>query len=462
MNPLIFREYDIRGKAEEDLPNDVVYKIGQSFGTYLLNRGVKETLIARDMRLSSERIRDAISEGLLSTGCDIIDLGLIPTPVLYFSLFHYNKNSGVMITASHNPKEYNGFKLCYNRLSVYGEEIQNLKGIIERGDFVKGNGKITALNPIPDYIRFLREKVEIRSGLRVVLDPGNGAVGVLLDKLLEGIGIESVIINLEPDGNFPSHLPDPTVEEYLRDLRSLVLEMDADLGIGYDGDGDRIGVIDEKGRIIYGDRLLGVFAKDVIRKNPKAKIIFDVKCSMGLIEYIKSLGGIPVMYKTGHSLIKAKLKEEGAPLAGEMSGHIFFADDYFGYDDAIYASLRLLEILSHEQKPLSELVGEIPHYYSTPEIRIECPDEIKFEVVENLKEELSSKYEVIGIDGVRIIFPDGWGLVRASNTQPALVLRFEAKEEKRLEEIKEFILHRLRRHLKGQSTLDGQGLKGLS
>lgn len=449
MNPLIFREYDIRGKAEEDLTDDVVYKIGQGFGTYLLKRGVKEALIARDMRLSSERIKGIISQGLLSTGCDIIDLGLIPTPVLYFSLFYYNKDSGVIITASHNPKEYNGFKLCHHRLSIYGEEIQRLKRIIERGDFVKGNGEITSLNPIPDYISFLRGKIKIRSGLRVALDPGNGAVGVLLDKLLEGIGIEQAIINLEPDGNFPSHLPDPTVERYLKDLRSLVLEMDADLGIGYDGDGDRIGVIDEKGEIIYGDRLLGIFAKDVIRKNPKAKVIFDVKCSMGLIEYIKSLGGIPMLYKTGHSLIKAKLKAEGAPLAGEMSGHIFFADDYFGYDDAIYASLRLLEILSCEQKPLSELVAEEPHYYSTPEIRMECPDEIKFEVVENLKRELSSEYEIIGIDGVRVVFPDGWGLVRASNTQPALVLRFEAKEEKRLEEIKNFILNKLKRYLKG-------------
>ena len=449
MNPLIFRQYDIRGNADKDLTDDVVYKIGQGFGTYLVHKGVREVLLGRDMRLSSERIRNVISQGLLSTGCDVIDLGLVPTPVLYFSLFYYKKDSGVVITASHNPKEYNGFKLCYNRLSVYGEEIQNLRRLIEREEFTKGKGKIAHLDPIPDYIRFLKEKIEIRSGLKVAIDPGNGAVGILLDRLLDGIGVESVIINQEPDGNFPSHLPDPTIEEYLKDLKTLVLEIDADLGIGYDGDGDRIGAMDEHGNIIYGDQLLGIFAKKVIEKNPGATIIFDVKCSMGLIEYIKSLGGTPMMYKTGHSLIKAKLKEEGAPLAGEMSGHIFFADDYFGYDDAIYASLRLLEILSLEEKPLSELTAEMPYYYSTPEIRVDCPDETKFKIVGNLKKELSSECEIIGIDGIRVIFPDGWGLVRASNTQPALVLRFEAKEEKKLEEIKKFILERLRKEKPG-------------
>jgi phosphomannomutase/phosphoglucomutase len=446
MNPLIFREYDIRGIADKDLTDDVVFSIGQGFGTYVQNVGVKETVIAGDVRLSTERIRKAFIDGLLSTGCDVFDLGMIPTPVFYFSFFQYNKNSGVMITGSHNPKEFNGFKVGLGKTTIYGEEIQNLRKLIESGKFKQGKGKLAQLNPVPDYIKMIQSKIQIKSGLKVVFDPGNGTVGVLLEELFSGLGVDPVFINLEPDGTFPAHLPDPTIPKYMKDVIGVVAEMDADIGIGYDGDGDRIGAVDEDGNIIWGDKLLAIFAREIIRKKPGAEIVFEVKCSQGLIDYIKSIGGKPLMWKTGHSLIKAKMKEDGALLAGEMSGHMFFADDYYGYDDAIFASVRLLKILSEAGKPLSEMVAEIPHYYSTPEIRVACPDEIKFTIVDKIKEHFRAEYDIIDIDGVRVTFPDGWGLVRASNTQPVLVLRFEAKTEKRLSEIQNLFYDQLAKY----------------
>ncbi len=443
MNPLIFREYDIRGIADKDLTDDVVFLIGQGFGTYAQNAGVNETVIAGDVRLSTERIRNVLVKGLLSTGMNVFDLGTIPTPVFYFSFFQYDKNSGVMITGSHNPPEFNGFKLGLGKTTIYGEEIQNLRQLIEVNKFKTGKGKLLRLNPIPDYIKLIQNKIHIKSGLRVIFDPGNGTVGVLLEELVNGLGIDPVFINLEPDSSFPSHLPDPTVPSHMKDLIAVVAEMHADIGIGFDGDGDRIGAVDEKGNIVYGDKLLAIFARDIIKQQPGAKIVFEVKCSQGIIEYIKSLGGIPIMWKTGHSLIKAKMKQEGALLAGEMSGHMFFADDYYGYDDAIFASARLLKILAEAGKPLSELVAEIPYYHSTPEIRVDCPDEIKFKIVESIRDYFRAQYEIIDIDGVRVVFSDGWGLVRASNTQPVLVLRFEAKTPERLTEIQKIFFGQL-------------------
>jgi phosphomannomutase/phosphoglucomutase len=443
MNPLIFREYDIRGIADIDLTDDVVFSIGQGFGTYTQKAGVTETVIAGDVRLSTDRIRQALIDGLLSTGMNVFDLGVIPTPVFYFSFFRYDKNSGVMITGSHNPQEFNGFKVGLDKTTIYGEAIQNLRKLIESKKFITGKGNLSRLNPIPDYIKLIQSKAQIKGGLKVVFDPGNGTVGVLLEKLFSDLPVDPVFINLEPDGNFPAHLPDPTVPKYMKDLIAVVAEMHADIGIGYDGDGDRIGAIDDHGNIVYGDKLLAIFARDIISKNPGAKIVFEVKCSQGLIEYIKSLGGTPMMWKTGHSLIKAKMKEEGALLAGEMSGHMFFADDYYGYDDAIFASVRLLKILSEAGKPLSELVAEIPYYYSTPEIRVDCPDEIKFKIVESIRDYFRTQYETIDIDGVRVVFSDGWGLVRASNTQPVLVLRFEARSQERLSEIQKLFFDQL-------------------
>jgi phosphomannomutase/phosphoglucomutase len=448
VNPLIFREYDIRGIADTELTDEVVFDLGRGFGTYIAGFGMREAIIGRDVRLSSERIRDSLVEGLRATGCDVVDVGLVPTPVCYFSFYHYDKNCGVMITGSHNPKEYNGFKVLKDKTSIYGQEIQTLRRVVEEGKFNTGKGKLTTFDPIPAYIEMVKSKVKIKSGLKVVFDPANGTAGVLLEKLFSELGVEGVYINLEPDGNFPVHLPDPTIPEYLVDLQSLVLELHADVGIGYDGDGDRIGAVDENGTIVFGDKLLGVFSKEVIGKIPKAKVIFDVKCSQGLVEYITAIGGVPVMSKTGHSLIKARMKAELAPLAGEMSGHMFFAENYYGYDDALFASARLLRIIADAQKPLSALVAEIPCYYSTPEIRVDCPDEIKFEVVKDLAAEFKSRYETIDIDGVRVVFSDGWGLLRASNTQPVLVLRFEAKTEERLAGIRDLFFEKLSKYIK--------------
>lgn len=445
VNAQIFREYDIRGVADRDLTDDVVFSIGQGYGTYVQQKGINELIIGRDVRLSSERICAALINGLQSTGCDVIDLGLVPTPVFYFSAFKYNKNAGVMITGSHNPSEFNGFKIGLNKTTIYGEEIQILRKLIETGKFKSGKGKLLKLNPVPDYIKMILSKVTIKSDLKVVFDPGNGTAGLVIEELFDKMGIEPVFINITPDGRFPAHLPDPTIPEYMKDLKSTIFELDADLGIGYDGDADRIGAIDDKGDIVWGDKLLAVFAADIIKRKPQAKIVFEVKCSQGLVEYIKSIGGIPMMWKTGHSLIKAKMKEEGALLAGEMSGHMFFADDYYGYDDAIYASVRLLKILSENEKPLSELVAEIPHYFSTPEIRVDCPDELKFEVTRTIRDYFKTQFETIDIDGVRVIFPDGWGLVRASNTQPVLVLRFEAKTLERLNEIQQIFYDQLKK-----------------
>ncbi len=446
MNPLIFREYDIRGIADTELPDDEVFRLGQAYGTYAQKHGAQKCVIGRDVRLSGPRIQKAITRGIQATGLDIIDIGVVPTPVFYFSFFHLGANAGIMVTASHNPPEYNGFKVGLNKTTIYGQEIQNLRRLMEQSKFKPGQGKLEPADIIPAYIEMCRSKVKIPKELKVVLDPGNGTAGILLKRLFDATPIEPVYINLKPDGHFPAHIPDPTVPEYMKQVIETVKETNADCGIGYDGDADRIGAIDETGATVYGDRLLGIYAKEVIAKNPGAKIVFEVKCSQGLVEYIKSLGGTPLMWKTGHSLIKAKMKEESALLAGEMSGHMFFADDYFGYDDAMFASLRLLRIIAQSGRKLSELAGEIPKYYATPEIRVHCPDELKFRIVSELRDYFAKRYELIDIDGARVLFPDGWGLVRASNTGPVLVLRFEAKTRKRLPEIQKLFFDRLRQY----------------
>jgi len=444
LNPLIFRKYDIRGVADRDLTPEVVNEIGRAYGTYIKRCQKKKAFIGMDARLSSSRIKRNLIAGITSTGIDIIDLGLIPTPVLYFAINYYEEDSGVMVTGSHNPKEYNGLKLCVNKTSIYGEEIQKLKEMIEKEDFEKGEGKIEQRNPIPDYLKYLQTKFKFKKRFRIAVDPGNGAVGVLIERLFSSFGFDVKYINLKPDGNFPVHLPDPTIPKFMEELSKIVKEEKRDIGIGYDGDGDRIGIIDEEGNLIYGDRLLALLASEVLEKNPGAKIIFDVKCSEGIVEYIKKKDGIPIMYKTGHSLLKAKMREENAPMAGEMSGHIFFKDEYFGFDDAIYASLRVLRIMDKKEKKITQLLSEIPSYISTPEIRIACPDKIKFDVVERLKKEFEG-FNVITIDGLRVVTEKGWGLVRASNTQPVLVLRFEAKKEKDLEDIKNLFYEKLKK-----------------
>ncbi len=446
VNPYIFREYDIRGVADIDLNEEVVKKIGMAFGTILKRKGGKKITLGYDIRLSSERIKENVKEGVLETGIDVIEIGPVPTPLLYFSVFRLKTHGGIQITGSHNPKEYNGMKLMLFKDTLYGEGIQRLKEIIEGEDFEKGKGKkIKYGKIIDDYIEDVNKKVNINKKFKFAVDPGNGTCGPLVEKLWGSYKIEFKGINMEPDGNFPSHLPDPTVKEYLNDLFKVMERDEFDGGIGFDGDGDRIGIIDDKKRIIFGDKILAILSKKILKDYPGSKIIFDVKTSKGVVEYIKKLGGKPIIWKTGHSLVKAKLKEENAPIAGEMSGHIFFNDRYYGYDDAVYASIRIFELMEEEGKKLSELHDEIPFYHSTPEIRVPCPDEKKFQVVEKVKKRLKEKYEVIDIDGARIEFEDGFGLVRASNTQPVLVLRFEGKTEEKLENIKEIILRELKR-----------------
>ena len=439
INPQIFREYDIRGIVDKDLNEDVLERIGRAYGTYIKEFGAGVVSIGRDCRLSSPAYSKAMTRGINSTGVDVIDIGMVSTPMLYFSLYNLDVGGGVMITASHNPGEYNGIKLCRGRDSVFGAQIQKIREIAEAGVFASGKGSSTETDLEERYVRFLRENIDIRPGLRAVVDYGNGMVGAIGPRVFREFGCDVKELYVTPDGTFPNHHPDPTVEENLAQLIETLKGGNYELGIGFDGDGDRIGVVDEKGNIVWGDMLVLVFARDVISGKPGAKIIGDVKCSNRLFEGITDAGGVAIMWKTGHSLIKDKMKVEKASLAGEMSGHIFFADKFFGYDDALYASLRILEIISRTGKSMSQLLEGIPPAISTPEIRVDCPEAIKFRVVEMVKAELGKACRIIDIDGVRIEFPDGWGLIRASNTQPALVLRFEARSEERLREIRALI-----------------------
>jgi phosphomannomutase/phosphoglucomutase len=445
MNPLIFREYDIRGLADTDLPDEIVERIGRAYGTYARQHGVLTVMVGRDVRLSSERIANTVSNGIRASGCSVIDLGMVPTPVFYFSFFQFDISAGLMITASHNPAEFNGFKVGLNKTTIFGEEIQRFRELVESGTFLSGTGDYARIDPIPAYIRMLQHKVKFERSLKVVFDPGNGTSGPLLGELLRAFPVEPHFINVEPDGRFPNHLPDPTIPKYMKDVTRLVRELDADLGIGLDGDADRIGAIDDQGNMVYGDRLLALFSGEILTRKPGSSVVFEVKCSQGLVDYVNQHGGKPVMWKTGHSLIKAKMKELHAEIAGEMSGHMFFADGYYGYDDAIYASLRLMKLVADSGRPLSELAATVPAYFSTPEIRVDCPDEIKFQVVKSLQDYFRKEYDVIDIDGVRAVFPDGWGLVRASNTQPVLVLRFEARTQERLSAIRDIFYAQLKR-----------------
>ena len=445
INPEIFREYDIRGLADTDLDDARVAVFARGLGTYYQRLGQTTIVVGRDMRLSSPRIAQALITGLNQAGCDVIDIGMVPTPVLYYALFHFGSGSGVMITASHNPKEFNGFKIARDRRTIHGEEIQQVRQLIEQGEFASGRGTATQQDVTDDYITRVIRDLNIVRGLRIAVDTGNGTCGPVFERIMDRLGIAHRLLFTDPDGAFPHHQPDPVVPEHIAELIKTVQHDGYACGIGFDGDGDRIGALDEHGNIIWGDVLLAIYAEDLLARQPGAKIIFEVKCSRGLIERIEELGGTPIMYKTGHSLIKAKMKEENAPLAGEMSGHIFFGDRYFGYDDAIYAALRLCEILSRGEK-LSALAARFPKYYSTPEIRIQTTDRAKFGIVEKLKAYFKRSYRVIDIDGARVDLDDGWGLVRASNTQPVLVLRFEAKTKERLDEIQHLFLDKLKEY----------------
>ncbi|MGO9798724.1 MAG: phosphomannomutase/phosphoglucomutase [Candidatus Binatus sp.] len=446
MNSQVFREYDIRGIVANDFDDDFVVDLGRGYATLLHRAGKKTITLGRDCRLSSDRLRDRLVEGLLSGCINVVDIGVVPTPLLYFSVLSWKMDGGAMITGSHNAAEYNGFKLGVGATTIYGAEIQRLRDIIERQDFVTTGAKGTLSHRpvIPDYNDFILSQFKLTPGLKVVVDGGNGCGGVVAAPLMKRLGLETIELYTEMDGRFPNHHPDPTVEENMRDLIAAVKKNKAAIGIAYDGDADRVGAVDENGRIVWGDELMVAFSRALLRERPGATIIGDVKCSKRMYDDIARHGGRPIMWKTGHSLIKSKLKEEHAALAGEMSGHMFFADRYFGFDDAIYASFRILEILSREGRGLGAILADLPPSHFTPEIRVDCPDDRKFEVVRQAADFFRKHYEVIDIDGVRVNFADGWGLVRASNTQPALVTRFEATSEKRLAEIRALFDGKLR------------------
>jgi phosphomannomutase/phosphoglucomutase len=434
----IFREYDIRGVVDKDLTLETVESLGKGIGTYFRRNNRKEVALGRDCRLSSPRFSDALSKGLLSTGCRITDLGIIPTPLLYFTMYTKNMEAGVIITGSHNPPDYNGFKMMAGNETLYGETIQDILKIIQDEEFFEEEeSSVKKYDIIAEYQDYILQNIKLERKLKVIVDAGNGTAGVVAVPIFQKLGCEVIPLYCEMDGTFPNHHPDPTLPEALEDLIQKVGETEADLGIAYDGDGDRIGVIDDKGHIIWGDMLMVLFSRDILPSNPGAPVISEVKASKILYDEIEKLGGRPIMWKTGHSLIKKKIKEEKALLAGEMSGHIFFADRFFGFDDAIYASARLLELLSRSDKKISEMLSDLPQTYHTPEIRIYASDEVKFKIVEDVKKQLSQKYPIIDIDGVRAIYPTGWGLVRASNTQEALVLRFEADTEEDLKAIQD-------------------------
>lgn len=449
MRPHIFREYDIRGIFPEELHKKAVHQLGSAIGTYYRRCGAQRISLGRDCRLSSPEISEALVEGLLSSGVDIVDVGMVPTPLLYFSLHELDVEGGIEVTGSHNPPEFNGFKICLGEASVYGEEIQEIRKICESGIFHSGRGNMEHADIIGPYSRYLGENIQAGPvNRKVVVDAGNGVGGLVACDIYRAKGFEVFPLFCEPDGRFPNHHPDPTIPENLRAMQSQVAKTSADLGIAFDGDADRIGVVDKEGNIIWGDQLMIIFSRDILTRYPGGKIIGEVKCSQVLYDDVARHGGKAIMWKTGHSLIKTKLKQEGALLAGEMSGHLFFADRYLGYDDAIYAGARLLEILSHSEKALKDLLAGVPKTVNTPEIRLGCPDEIKFEVVAAIKEEFKEEgYKVIDVDGARVLFDGAWGLIRASNTQPVLVLRFEAGNEERLEEIRKIFMDKLQKRL---------------
>lgn len=440
VNETIFREYDIRGIADRDLSDSTALLLGKAIGSFVRSRGGKTFTVGRDCRVSGPRIRAKLVEGLLSSGVDVIDVGLVPTPLLYFSVFHLDTDGGVQITGSHNPAEHNGLKICMGKTTLHGEEIQELKRLIQSNKFETGKGSLKEIDIKPDYLKVIKKSVTQPLNLKVVIDSGNGTAGVIAPELFRSLGCEVIELLSEPNGLFPVHPPDPTVSESQEFLAKEVLAHGASVGIGFDGDADRLVAIDSTGRALFGDELLVLFARSVLKDHPGATVISEVKASHRLFQDIEKHGGRGILWKTGHSLIKAKMKETGALLAGEMSGHMFFKDRYFGFDDAIYAAVRLFEILSKEKRTPLELLKDLPPSFCTPEIRMECADEKKFEVVARAKKHLESLGRKVNpIDGARVEFEDGWGLVRASNTQPVLVLRFEATSQMRLDEIRKEI-----------------------
>ena len=437
MNTNIFREYDIRGIVGEQLTEDTVATLGRAIGTFFAQNGARRVAIGYDARESSPVFCELLTKGFNATGLDVVLIGMVPTPVLYHTVFTKDVDGGVMITGSHNPPDHNGFKICLGKSTLFGSQIQEIKDIALSDKFVDGEGSVETMDVLEDYCSDVASRIEMGPRrLKAVVDAGNGMGGVTAVPVYEALGVDLVEMFTDPDSSFPNHHPDPTVTENLQDIIGAVHEHKADIGLAFDGDGDRIGVVDENGRIIWGDELMILLSRSILAENPGSTIIAEVKCSQNLFDDIEKHGGVPLMWKAGHSLIKAKMKETNAALAGEMSGHIFFADRFYGFDDATYAGARVLEILSKTDLPLSQLLFDIPPTFSTPELRINCSDTKKFAVVAAIADHFAATNRVITIDGARILFEHGWGLVRASNIQEILVLRFEADSAEHLNEIR--------------------------
>ncbi len=440
----IFREYDIRGVYQKDFDLSFAEDLAKAICSFIVKRGKSKprVTVGYDARLSSPDIEKAVVRGLLASGAEVTTLGLITTPISYFSMFHLGADGGIMITGSHNPPDYNGFKISYGKSTLFGDDIQELGKLVAKADFVQGAGSVSSFDIFPDYVARYKKEFSQLKNIPVVVDCGNGAAGCIARRMYEAVGLTPEIIFEKPDGRFPNHHPDPTVEENLVHLKERVVASKSKLGIGFDGDCDRIGVVDESGRFLLGDELMVIWSRDILKKNPGAKIIGDVKCTDRLYADIAKHGGQPIMWKTGHSLIKNKIKEEKAPFGGELSGHIFFADRNYGYDDALYAGLRLIEIISQTGLTLKQLLGGVPSAFNTPEIRLDTTEEKKKKIVSTLTDHFKKQTGVTlnFIDGVRVSYKDGWALVRASNTQPVVVVRFESSSPERLEEIKSSVL----------------------
>jgi len=458
MNNSIFREYDIRGIVERELTEEFAFNLGRAFARYVRKdfHGPVALSVGRDVRTSSDYLAEGLIDGLLTEGVHVYNLGVCPTPLQYFSLFTLDVQGGVMITGSHNPPEYNGFKLSLGKTTIHGGAIQEIKNILYslESPVKNRNGEITDVDIIERYRAYMLERFSYLDSpgykrLKVVVDPGNGTAGLVIPEILESIGCDVVRLYCEPDGRFPNHHPDPTVVENIQDLIKTTLSTGADLGVGFDGDADRIGIIDSEGEIIWGDQIMIILSRDILKRHPGATIIGDVKCSQTLFNDIIEHGGNPIMWKTGHSLVKDKMKKEKAILAGELSGHIFIADNYFGYDDALYTTIRIIEIMKTSAKSIKDLLSGIPGMFSTPEIRLDCPETMKKAVVQRVLERFraylsddNSPYPVLqiyDIDGVRAVFEKGWALLRSSNTQPVVVMRVEAEDEESLSGYKAFM-----------------------
>lgn len=448
INKYMFREYDLRGRISDDELNEKTMElIGKGFGTFLKRRKINKVVVGHDSRETSPKFRDAIVKGLRSTGCNIIDIGLTLVPILYFSQYHFKVKGGVMVTASHNPNDWSGLKLAHGYSeTLLGDELQEVRRIIEKDDYEKGKSSYKKDNVKEAYIKDVTSRIKLKRKLKVVVECGNGTAGVFGPEILRRIGCEVIELYCDIDVNFPHHFPNPELKEAKEILSTKVKEIKADIGVAYDGDGDRLGVVDEKGQNVWTDKLLILLARQVLEKKKNAKIVFDVKCTEALSEDIKAHGGVPVMWKTGHSYIKRKAHEIKAAFAGERSGHIFYLEGYYGFDDAIFSSLKLIEYISNQEKTFSELLATTPKYYITPTIHVPCPDEKKYEIIDKLTKEFKKGYRVIDVNGARVYFEDGWGLVRASSNEPVLVLVFESKKEGNLEKYKKIFREKFKKY----------------